>query len=99
MKAKELAAILLTDPEALVVIPGYEGQLDEAKVVMKTTVSESKPLPYYGSLDLSNAETSDRCFYLFNKTHDFSYFPYSYGCQKPEVERTVLLDQQEGYND
>jgi hypothetical protein len=96
MKAGELAAILLTDPEALVVIPGYEGQLDEAKVVMKTTVSESPSGEYYGTLDLSNKETSDRCFYLFNKRHD-DYFPVE-GDEISGVEKTILLDEQVRYD-
>ena len=92
MKAGELAAILLTDPEALVVVAGYEGQLDEAKVVMKTTVSESDSGEYYGTLDLSDKKTSERCFYLFNKRHD-DYFPEE-GDEISGVEKTILLDEQ-----
>ena len=95
MKAGELAAILLTDPEALVVIPGYEGQLDEAKVVMKTTVIENPIGECFGSLELSDEENANRCFYVFNKSHDDGYF--SKNTIEDEVERTILLDEQVDY--
>jgi hypothetical protein len=94
MKGRELAAILLTDPEALVVVAGYEGQLDEAKVVIKTTVIEDGNGEYYGTLNVSDKENATRCFYVFNKRHDDDYFTIA----KSKAERTILLDEQEDYS-